>query len=193
MVSGLAMHGKPVALSRGATTLGDTSILHHAFISIFIALWAYRTADKNPMGMSLWHPGSEQPVYLALPAQRPCLLATHNILVQKTTALLMLADRSLYYNRCRGQAARTRCGWTICTLFSEHKGASIITTTRQRNNVVTELHSTGTLMWTRSRLEQRSFPTRLSWNLAWHARSVHWMYLQAHNRHRHNEKQYHDI
>ena len=40
-------------------------------------------------------------------------------------------------------------------------------------------------MWTRSRLEQRSFPTRLSWNLAWHARSVHWMYLKAHNKHNH--------
>ena len=37
--------------------------------------------------------------------QRPCLLATHNILVQKTTALLMLAEQSLYYNSCRGQAA----------------------------------------------------------------------------------------
>ena len=35
----------------------------------------------------LWHPGSERPVYPALPAQRSCLLATHNILVQKTTAI----------------------------------------------------------------------------------------------------------
>ena len=86
----------------------------------------------------------------------------------------------------------TRCGWTICTLFSEHKGASVMTTTRQRNNVVAELHSTRTPMWTGSRLGQLSFPTRLSWNLAWHARSVHWMYLQAHNKHKHNDKQHHD-
>ena len=56
---------------------------------------------------SVVHPGSEQPDYLVLPAQRPCLLATHNILVQKITALLMLADHSLYYNTCRGQAAQT--------------------------------------------------------------------------------------
>ena len=32
---------------------------------------------------ALWHPGSERPIYLALPAQRPCLLETHNNLVQK--------------------------------------------------------------------------------------------------------------
>ena len=43
----------------------------------------------------MWHPGSEQPFYLALAAQRSCLLATHNILVQKTTALLILAEHSL--------------------------------------------------------------------------------------------------
>ena len=42
------------------------------------------------------------------------------------------------------------------------KGASIMTTTWQRNNVVAELHSTGTPMWTRSRLGHHSFPMRLS-------------------------------
>ena len=31
----------------------------------------------------LWHPGSERPVYLTLPAQRSSLLAMLNILVQK--------------------------------------------------------------------------------------------------------------
>ncbi len=53
------------------------------------------------------HPGSERPVYHALPSQRPCLLATHNILVQKTTALLMLTEQGSYYNELRGQAAHT--------------------------------------------------------------------------------------
>ena len=46
----------------------------------------------------LWHLGSEQPVYLALPAQRSSLLATHNNMVQKTTALFMLAEHISYYN-----------------------------------------------------------------------------------------------
>ena len=68
-----------------------------------------------------------------------------------------------------------------------------MTTTRQRNDDEAELHSTGTLMWTRSRHGKHSDPTRLSWKLAWHARSVHWMYLQAQNKHKHNDRQYHDI
>ena len=56
---------------------------------------------------SVVHPGSERPVYHALPAERPCLLATHNILVQNTTALLMLAEHGSYYNKLAGQAAHT--------------------------------------------------------------------------------------
>ena len=36
----------------------------------------------------MWHPGSERPVYLAFPAQRPCLLATHNIFVQKNNRFI---------------------------------------------------------------------------------------------------------
>ena len=59
------------------------------------------------LNMYVWHPGSEQLVYHALPAQRPCLLATHNILVQKATALLILAEHGSYYNELRGQAAHT--------------------------------------------------------------------------------------
>ena len=47
-------------------------------------------------------------------------------------------------------------------------------TTRQRNNDEVELHSTRTPMWTWSRHGKHSDPIRLSWNLAWHARSVHW-------------------
>ena len=39
----------------------------------------YRTLLDMVRSMMLWHPGSERPVYHALPAQRPCLLATHNI------------------------------------------------------------------------------------------------------------------
>ena len=68
-----------------------------------------------------------------------------------------------------------------------------MTTTRQRNNVVAGLHSTRTPTWTRSRLGHHSFPTGLSWNLAWHARSVHRMYLQAHNKHKQDDRQYYDI
>ena len=70
---------------------------HHTFIYLQLKITT----------QYLWHPGSEQLVYHALPAQRSCLLATHNILVQKTTALLMLANHSSYYNRWRGQAAHT--------------------------------------------------------------------------------------
>ena len=55
----------------------------------------------------MWHPGSEQPLYLALPAHKPCLLETHNILVHKTTALLTLAEHGSYYNKLGGQAAHT--------------------------------------------------------------------------------------
>ena len=58
----------------------------------------------------LWHPGSEQPVYLALPAQRSSLLATHNSLVQKTTALLMLAEKYVRYYISSEANRHTRCG-----------------------------------------------------------------------------------
>ena len=66
-------------------------------------------ASRRPVHprRAVWHPGSEQPVYHALPAQRPCLLATHNILVQKTTSLLMLEEHGSYYNKLGGQAAHT--------------------------------------------------------------------------------------
>ena len=55
---------------------------------------AWPTVSAAPIP-SVVAPSSERPVYPALPAQRPCLLATHNILVQKTTALLILAEHSL--------------------------------------------------------------------------------------------------
>ena len=49
----------------------------------------------------------------------------------------MLAEQS--YITIAVEAKRhTRCGGTICTLFTEHKGASTRTTTWQRNNVVAE-------------------------------------------------------
>ena len=37
-----------------------------------------------------WHPGSEQPVYLALPAQISCPLAIHNNMVQKNNCFIDL-------------------------------------------------------------------------------------------------------
>src|ERR1043165_6465021 len=39
--------------------------------------------QQTPRVQSLWHPGSERPVYLTLPAQRSSLLAMFNLLVQK--------------------------------------------------------------------------------------------------------------
>ena len=58
-----------------------------------------RAYPQNDSGKSVWHPSSERPVYPVLHAQRPCLLATHNNMVQKTTALYMLAEHSSYYKQ----------------------------------------------------------------------------------------------
>ena len=50
--------------------------------------------------------------------------------------------------------------------FMNMKGASIMITTRQRNDDEVELHSTGTPMWTRSRLAKHYNPVRRFQNLA---------------------------
>src|SRR3954469_4249408 len=42
-----------------------------------------RSSALGSQATVVWHPGSERPVYLTLPAQRSCLLAMLNILVQK--------------------------------------------------------------------------------------------------------------
>ena len=76
-------------------------------IELGIEISMIESRASNILMTKVWHPSSEQPVYHVLLVQRPCLLATHNILVQKTTALLMLADHSSYYNMWRGQAAHT--------------------------------------------------------------------------------------
>src|SRR3954468_19580028 len=77
----------------------------------------------------VWHPGSEQPVYLTLPAQRSSLLAAHNTLVQKTTASLII----IQYDSSGLQTA-TRHGGTsraasLSTLFISQLGASTRSTT----------------------------------------------------------------
>ena len=46
-------------------------------------LFRRRYRMGRPLFVKLWHPGSKQPVYLALPAQRSSLLATDNNMVQK--------------------------------------------------------------------------------------------------------------
>ena len=68
----------------------------------------------------MWPPGSEQPVYLALPAQRSSLLAIHNNLVQNNRFIdasgLHRSDITLRYEAKR----HSRCCWIVCTLFNEH-------------------------------------------------------------------------
>src|ERR1043165_2709735 len=82
----------------------------------------------------MWHPGSERPVYLTLPAQRSSLLAMFTILVQKQPL-------HLWYMRIQHLRIQTTSRH-LC-----HISASIRRRTlRQRNDEVMELHSIGALL-----------------------------------------------
>src|SRR3954466_2293191 len=95
----------------------------------------------------LWHPGPERPVYLTLPAQRSCLLAMLNILIQKQPLHLWYkrVQQLQVTNYCEAWRHGV-CGNTMYIIYVTTRASIRRSTLRQRNDEVMELHSTGTLL-----------------------------------------------
>src|ERR1043165_7018124 len=95
----------------------------------------------------MWHPGSERPVYLTLPAQRSSLLAMLNILVQKQPLHLCYMRVQQFEDTNYFEAWRHRvCGNTINIIYVTTRGLDRRRTLRQQNDEVMEYLSTGTLL-----------------------------------------------
>ena len=126
-------------------------------------------------------------------AQRSRLLATHNILVQKTTSLLILARHSLVLHQVARPSGTHDAAEQYVHYLVNIKGASITITTWQRNDDEAGLHSTGHRCGHDLDLENTPF----QWDFpeSWHDTPGQYIECTCKltTKHKHNDKKYHDI